>query len=435
MEQQPKLSVIIPVYNASNFLRQGLDSILLQSLKDLEVICVDDESTDNSLEILREYAEKDPRVVVLEQKNSGAAIARNKGIDAARGEYIHFLDADDYVAEGAYEAMYQGAVAQDADMVKCKACGVDETTGQMVPSPKYNLINVSEADFNRVINFHLTPEVFTKHVAVVPWNGLYKTSFLREHNIRFQPLYCVNDRSFYSHVLLCAQRVVLLPVISVYHRMNLSTSLVGQRIKHFDCHFRSYRITEELCRNQPEWYQAIMLRAELNDTFVWFKRYRDNEEYGPGITERMRQFLSTIDTDFFERNGVDLPSRKVWLELIPKKKKESTPTKATEKPATPKAAEKAPAKKAAEASVSETPAVSAPAVSPAAHSVESNFYKEELMRVYQSKSYKIGRAITFFPRKLRGGIRCYKEHGLLYTLERIRDKFCALFRRKQARKK
>ena len=97
MSTTPKVSVIIPVYNVEDYLRQCLDSVINQTLKDIEIICVDDGSTDNSLQIFREYEQKDSRVKVLTQKNQYAGVARNTGMNIARGHYYVFLDSDDFL--------------------------------------------------------------------------------------------------------------------------------------------------------------------------------------------------------------------------------------------------------------------------------------------------------------------------------------------------
>jgi glycosyltransferase involved in cell wall biosynthesis len=95
----PKVSVIIPVYNVEAYLRQCLDSVVNQTLKDIEMICVDDGSTDSSAEILKEYAKKDERIRVLTQSNSGAGAARNAGLVSAKGKWLYFLDGDDFIDE------------------------------------------------------------------------------------------------------------------------------------------------------------------------------------------------------------------------------------------------------------------------------------------------------------------------------------------------
>ena len=91
----PKVSVVLPVYNVENYLKECLDSLVEQTYKDIEIICVDDGSSDSSLKILKEYAVIDNRIIVLEQKNQGAAVARNFGLSVATGEYVSFLDSDD----------------------------------------------------------------------------------------------------------------------------------------------------------------------------------------------------------------------------------------------------------------------------------------------------------------------------------------------------
>ena len=100
--QTPRISVIIPVYNAETWLPRCLDSVINQSFRDIEILCVNDGSTDHSAQILREYAAKDSRISVLEQEKSGAGAARNRGILAARGEFISFVDSDDKLLPDAY---------------------------------------------------------------------------------------------------------------------------------------------------------------------------------------------------------------------------------------------------------------------------------------------------------------------------------------------
>lgn len=117
----PKVSVIIPVYNTEKFLRKCLDSVCNQTLQDIEIICINDCSTDGALEILREYARKDKRIKLIELlENCGAAKARNIGIDIAEGEYIGFVDSDDFIDLDFYEKLYKKAQETDADAIKGK---------------------------------------------------------------------------------------------------------------------------------------------------------------------------------------------------------------------------------------------------------------------------------------------------------------------------
>ncbi len=121
----PKVSVIIPVYNTEKYLRQCLDSVINQTLTDIEIICVNDGSTDNSTNILNEYANNDSRIIVLSQKNSGAAIARNNGINNAIGDYLYFIDSDDYVDTTFLEKMYSKSLKYNADICLCRRYNYD----------------------------------------------------------------------------------------------------------------------------------------------------------------------------------------------------------------------------------------------------------------------------------------------------------------------
>lgn len=115
----PKLSIIVPVYNGEKYIRKCIDSILNQSFKDMEIIVINDGSTDTTEEILKTYLEKDKRIKLINNKNSGPAAARNKGIKAARGNYIGFVDSDDYIELTMYEKLYESAEKKNVEVIMC----------------------------------------------------------------------------------------------------------------------------------------------------------------------------------------------------------------------------------------------------------------------------------------------------------------------------
>lgn len=119
-----KISIIVPIYNAEDELKKSIDSIINQTIQDLEIILVDDGSRDNSLLICREYEKKDKRIKVIHQENRGVSVARNKGIDIARGEYIGFVDADDWIESNMYERLLNEAKTTGSDIVMCDATTV-----------------------------------------------------------------------------------------------------------------------------------------------------------------------------------------------------------------------------------------------------------------------------------------------------------------------
>ena len=112
----PKVSIIVPVYNVEKYLSKCLDSIVNQTLKDIEIICINDGSVDNSQSVLEAYAKKDTRIKVINQENLGLSCARNKGIDIAQGEYIGFVDSDDWIDLEFYEELYNNAINTQSDI-------------------------------------------------------------------------------------------------------------------------------------------------------------------------------------------------------------------------------------------------------------------------------------------------------------------------------
>lgn len=124
-----KVSVIVPVYNVQEYLGKCLSSLTAQTLKDIEIICVDDGSTDDSLAILKRFAKKDKRVKILTQNNQYAGVARNAGLKVAKGEFLSFLDADDFFETDMLEEMYNNAKDNEADIVVCGYCQYNQNVG------------------------------------------------------------------------------------------------------------------------------------------------------------------------------------------------------------------------------------------------------------------------------------------------------------------
>lgn len=214
----PKVSVISPVYNVEKYLKRCLDCFANQTISDLEFILIDDCSSDNSLKILNEYAEKDSRFKIIAlDKNSGAAIARNKGLDIAQGEYIGFIDPDDAIDLNYYEELYKKAKEEDYDIVKCprKNISVDG---------KVQVSNIAES-----INEY-GPCAFTHE-----WTcAIYKMSLIRNNNIRFVPeIIKSQDTVFLNAVVMHAQSIALIDnVFYYYHRRENSLNSKKISIKH-----------------------------------------------------------------------------------------------------------------------------------------------------------------------------------------------------------
>ena len=253
----PKVSVIIPVYNAEKYIEECLKSILEQSLYEIEVICVDDGSKDQSLAILRKYEEQDSRIKVMTQNNQFAGIARNNGMLNASGEYYAFIDADDYLERNSLEKLYLIAKNRKLDFIKAKAYLSDEKSHRIYSDPYYTFDAFGKENFNNIVSFEDMP-ARALSLADVPWNGLYRADFIKNNDIKFNHLQCVNDRSFFIHCLLTAKRFAVVDIFLTYYRVNMSESLVGIR-----------NIIREIVLRSKSKYSAMVLQRELDNLFYW----------------------------------------------------------------------------------------------------------------------------------------------------------------------
>lgn len=201
----PKISVIIPVYNAAKSLPRCLDSILNQKYGgELEIVCVNDGSADNSLQILEEYSAKYPVIKVITQNNKGAAAARNAGIDAATGKYISFVDADDYILDGLYAKFAKAAGNDDIDIYMFNGTTVN-AGGQAVSSfftPRTFKPNITEND---CVDYKDIADFFYGNQAV--WNKIYRADFLREHNFRMKEGSIFEDTLFNFATIINALKI------------------------------------------------------------------------------------------------------------------------------------------------------------------------------------------------------------------------------------
>ena len=203
------ISIVIPIYNGERFLRPCLDSILSQSVREMEVICVNDGSKDGTQSILEEYAAKDPRVVVLQQENQGIAAARNSGMARATGEYLWFFDGDDVMQPGAAEAMLHRVQETGADLVMGNYQYYHQVSKE-IQTPGQRVKTVVLRGNERIQAAHITPLSGCK---------LWRTAFLREHDVRFWALKLGEDTTFFLHGLALCETVAMLDKNIYYYRI------------------------------------------------------------------------------------------------------------------------------------------------------------------------------------------------------------------------
>lgn len=265
----PKLSVVIPIYNVERFLRECLDSVLAQTLEDMEIICVDDGSTDSSPEILREYAARDERIRVISKANSGYGHTMNTGFDAASGEYIGIVESDDVIPADMYRTLCDAADENRCDAVKADfRTFVDENgTRRFTLRRLAESVENPEMYYNRVICPLEEPEVF--RLIMNTWSGIYRTDFIRKNNIRHNetPGASFQDNGLFFQSMALADRVMFLDRPFYMLRRDNAASSVHNKNKVW-----------ALCEEYDFIYSFLRSREEIFGRLIgyfWLKRYHN----------------------------------------------------------------------------------------------------------------------------------------------------------------
>lgn len=212
------VSVVMPIYNAADYLRPALDSVISQTLRDVEIICVDDGSTDHSLAILKEYQKRDPRIRIVTETNAGPAKARNNGLRRARGEYLSFLDADDFFEPTMLEALYRTAKEKDLDIAVCEYDLFENRTARFkrsIPSEHADLLAGG-----RVTSKSDCPDIIFQATEGYVWNKLFRRDFVTEKELSFlESAQIFEDVYFTVTALSLAERIGKCEGVLVHHRV------------------------------------------------------------------------------------------------------------------------------------------------------------------------------------------------------------------------
>lgn len=241
------VSVIMPVYNTEPYLREALDSLLGQTNPNIEIICVDDGSTDGSVAVLEEYTEKEPRIQILRQNHQGAGAARNLGMESAQGEYLLFLDADDFFADTLVAEIVKKGNKTNADVILFGAKRYDNLTGRSEHVPRYLWRKILPAQevFSRK---DMAGELYTL-TTPAPWNKAFRREYVMRQKFKFQNLPNSNDVYFTLTALGSAERVAAVREDLVFYRVNRGGSLQNNKDKNPLCFLEAYEsVYKELNR-------------------------------------------------------------------------------------------------------------------------------------------------------------------------------------------
>ena len=271
-----KVSIIIPTYNVEMYLVECMESVVNQTLKDIEIICINDGSTDGSLEILKSYAQKDDRIVLVDKENGGYGIGMNIGLDKATGEYIGIVEPDDFIPLNMYSDLYEKAVENDLDFIKADFYRFKRDSETEDMELVYNHLSPNKEDYNIVFNPSETPKAI--RYIMNTWSGIYKRSFIEEFHIRHNetPGASFQDNGFWFQTFAYAKRGMIIDKPYYMNRRDNPNSSVHNKEKVYCMNVEYDHIRELLVRDKEVW--------ERIRSMYWLKKYNMFIGYNCRIT-------------------------------------------------------------------------------------------------------------------------------------------------------
>lgn len=370
MQKTPKVSVIISVYNVEKYLAECLDSVVNQTLKDIEIICVDDGSPDRSIVILNEYAARDERIKIIRQENKGLPAARNAGLRVASGDYVYFVDSDDIIKSDALEKLYAFALENQTDIVLFNA--------DLLIDDHYTKYNANKflrfQDYpNTLSGPHMFAAMQQHNEYYVPvWIQFYSKAFLTDNKLSFnESLRLYEDNLFSFECMCCAERVKYFNEVLYTYRIRAGSLIHTHDEIGFERYYSRYRIYVEM-------YRYVCQTGKTGNRYscLWkyiytcFDKVEADYDKLNEIEKKRYQELSTDEQILFGLTV--LKSKEIGDRLNLRKARE-----------------------------------------------ENKKYRKEIHTLKGSASYKIGRQITFVPRMILKTIRCLRIHGFKYTAKKV----------------
>ncbi|MCD8149308.1 MAG: glycosyltransferase [Clostridiales bacterium] len=299
-----KVSIIIPTYNVEQYLEECMDSVTRQTLQDIEIICINDGSTDGSLSILQDYAKKDGRVVIVDKENGGYGVGMNIGLDMAKGEYVGIVEPDDYVPLNMYEDLYAKVKEYDLDFVKADFYRFGrKESGDM--NLAYNHLSQNPEDYRVVFNPSRNPE--TMRYIMNTWSGIYRKAFLDKYQIRHNetPGASFQDNGFSFQTFVYGQRAMIIDKPYYRNRRDNSHSSVNDKNKVYAMNVEYDYIRRLLVRDREVWerFRGIYWWRKFINYRGTFRRIGEEykKEYLVRFASEFRRALDTgeLDREYF----------------------------------------------------------------------------------------------------------------------------------------
>ncbi|MBO5286699.1 MAG: glycosyltransferase family 2 protein [Clostridia bacterium] len=309
-----KVSIVVPICNVEKYLKECLDSILKQSLKDIEIICVDDGSKDSSLNILRDYEKKDKRIKVITKPNAGYGHTMNVGMDAALGEYIGIVESDDWVEKNMFKDLYNTAKKHDADIVKSDYYEFSTVAKR---EQVYIMTPLDEKYYNKVMSANDTESIY--HFRMNTWTGIYKTSFLRKYGIKHNetPGASYQDNGFWFKTISLGQRIVFVDRAYYHYRQDNPNSSINNKSKVF-CMCDEYAYIREFLDENPRLLKKHLGVFLAKKYFNYFYTYcRIAREHKKVFLERFsKEFNESYEKGEFDDTMLSKPNMDVLKRIM-----------------------------------------------------------------------------------------------------------------------
>ena len=284
-----KISVIMPVFNAEKYLKEAIDSVLNQSFRDIEVLCVDDGSTDNSLEMLYEFKKNDNRVQVYHQENNGGGAARNLVLPKAKGKYIYFMDADDIIELNAFQQFYNLAEEKNVDFIICRAIDYNSDTDEYYKEEYFYMDTLYNHVGDEIFNWRDIGELIF-NISVTPWGKFFDRKFVINSGARFAEGLIFHDNIFFWEMLFNSKRIYFYDEVLCYRRVH-SKSSVESKDKRF---VSTIAINNMIINLFIKYDQFDNYLEKLYNRKIYLINFRYNQ-----VDEKYKQFfLDEMKNDF-----------------------------------------------------------------------------------------------------------------------------------------
>ncbi len=302
--KKPVISVIVPVYNVENYIAKCLDSILNQTFSNIEIICVNDGSTDNSRKILEEYKNKDCRIKIVDKKNGGLSSARNAGMKVATGEFYSFIDSDDWIDITMLEKLYNNMLEHESDISICAVHQFDETNQKIDDSNPYYTLEYFDKTFDNRAFSYVDTKPFIMDVCVMAWNKLYRRSLIEECQAQFPDGLIFEDGPFFFTIFFKTQKVSIVRDFLYYYRINRKNSIIQKAGKKFLNVIDVAEIMYSKIKNIPDFEDVkyTFFRKKVEDFIYRFEHL--NPKYKTAFAKKLAKESSLVDETLFPPNMV-----------------------------------------------------------------------------------------------------------------------------------